>query len=86
VAAEATPLHTASERVVKPQSRLVLGQLRRRGDDGLTPRQALDSVGVYRLSGRILELRQAGYSITTTRSRGGYAIYRLVGEPEERAA
>ena len=34
---------------------------------GITPREAYDNLGIYRLSARIWELRDAGYPITTNR-------------------
>lgn len=37
----------------------------------LTPLQALQKFGTLRLSGRVLELRQAGYDIKTTIVRRG---------------
>jgi hypothetical protein len=37
----------------------------------LTPLQALKSFGTLRLSGRVLELRQAGYDIKTTLVKRG---------------
>lgn len=37
----------------------------------LTPLQALNKFGTLRLSGRVLELRQAGYDIKTTIVRRG---------------
>lgn len=48
----------------------------------LTPLQALDLFGCFRLSGRILELREAGMPIETTmrETAGGARVaeYRLV--------
>jgi hypothetical protein len=37
----------------------------------LTPLQALNRFGTLRLSGRVLELRQAGYDIKTTLVKRG---------------
>lgn len=55
---------------------------------GLTPLQALQKLGVYRLSGRIFDLRSMGYDIITlekevNNAHGGtsrVAEYRLVKE------
>ena len=49
--------------------------------DGMT---ALQRFNCWRLSGRILELRQAGYAITTTmvttRTGKRVAVYRMAGQ------
>ena len=43
----------------------VLDWLKRHGD--ITPMDAWNELGVYRLSGRIFDLRQMGYNIKTGR-------------------
>lgn len=66
---------------IKPQTRLVLALLRI-NPHGLTALDALENGAGFRLSGRILELRQAGYPIvtdwTTTMAGARIARYRLV--------
>lgn len=49
--------------------------------DGITGMDALRDAGIYRLSGRILELRQAGYEIRCDRSEG-FGRYRLIEQLE----
>lgn len=49
----------------------------------LTPLEALDSYGCFRLGARILELRQEGYEIKTTMVKNGnkrYASYSMEGK------
>lgn len=48
-------------------------------DEGqeLTPIQALNSFGCFRLASRICNLRKKGYAIESER-RNGYAVYRMV--------
>ena len=61
-----------------------------RANGSVTPLEALNSFGCYRLGARIFDLRQEGYRIKTTMiqetDRHGepmrYARYFLVGEPE----
>jgi hypothetical protein len=65
---------------VKPQARTVLAMLRT-FPGGITGLDALRDAHVYRLAGRILELRQLGYEITTDRSEG-FGRYRLVEQLE----
>lgn len=45
----------------------------------ITPLEALDAFGCYRLAARISDLRKQGYSIITDRSNDDahYAIYRM---------
>lgn len=65
---------------LKPSTARVLVLLRRAGPVGLTPIEALDMGGGLRLSGRVLELRQAGYDIETcweTKHGRTYARYVL---------
>lgn len=71
----------ASEDAVKRQTRQVLDLLRVH-PDGITGLDALRDAGVYRLSGRILELRQAGFDITCDRS-DGYGRYVLREAPRQ---
>ena len=58
----------------------VLVHLRKHGK--ITPLVALKTLGVYRLGGRIFDLRKAGHLIHTERAKGKspYAIYRLLKE------
>lgn len=48
----------------------------------ISPREALDAFGCFRLSGRISELRDDGYDILTITNGANYnyATYVLVGE------
>ena len=56
--------------------------------NGITPKTAYERYGIMRLSGRIYELRQKGYTITrddvTEKNRYGHTVtfarYRLVEE------
>ncbi len=71
--------------MVKPQTRLVLALLRTH-PDGLTPKEALEWGAGMRLSGRVLELRQAGYPVETeweTFGTARYARYVLHEKPEQ---
>ena len=71
---------------MKSQRQIILEHLRKRP---ITAMGAFDSLGVVNLSGRIAELRQAGYTIdndwTEARNRWGdktrFVRYRLVKEP-----
>lgn len=69
---------------MKPQTRDVLALLRDRGLQGVTPQDALEHVHTMRLAARISELREAGYTITSDKSKG-YGRYVLV-EAEQLAA
>ena len=64
------------------QNEMVLEHMRLYG--GITSMDAFRSYQITRLSGRIHELRQKGYKITTCKgkARNGaiYAVYRLEGE------
>ncbi len=66
---------------MKPGTRAVLALLREKGDEGVTPLDALDRVGSFRLGARIWELKAEGYPIETemARTAGGKRIarYRL---------
>ena len=65
---------------MKRQTRLILAMLRT-FPGGITGLDALRDAHVYRLAGRILELRQLGYDIRTDRSEG-FGRYRLVEQLE----
>jgi hypothetical protein len=71
---------------LKPQTKLVLGLLRIH-PEGLTALEALRYGAGFRLSGRILELRQAGYHVETewltTPNRARIARYVLRDEIEQ---
>ena len=75
---------------LKPSAIVVLELLRDRGAAGLSALEALDGGAGFRLSGRILELRQAGFDVATsweTTTRGArIARYRLVEAPVQIAA
>ena len=63
------------------QTKSVLGALRH---GPITPIEALDRFGCFRLAARIKNLRDAGYDIETervTENDKTYARYHLVGEP-----
>lgn len=66
---------------LKPQAKLVLALLRI-NPHGITALDALENGAGFRLAGRILELRYAGYNIetdwTTTMAGARIARYRLV--------
>jgi hypothetical protein len=73
---------------VKPSAVAVLAELRARGDSGLTWLEALHAGLGSRLSGRVLELREAGHEISSTyetvvTSTGSARVvrYRLVERP-----
>lgn len=62
-----------------PQNRMVLDALM--AGESLTPLDALDRFGVWRLAARIKELRDDGHAIVTYHETSGnkvYARYRLV--------
>lgn len=61
---------------LKPQTQAVLDLLRST-PEGITPIEALREVGTFRLSARVLELRRAGYPITSKSAGDGVWIYRL---------
>lgn len=64
---------------MKPQTAALLRLLRSR-PKGVTSIDVLEEIGSFRASGRILELRQAGYPIETTRERvpSGKVVARYV--------
>lgn len=65
----------------KPLTRteMTLEYMRRYGQ--ITPMDALEGSGCFRLSGRIFELRDQGYEIETIRNKKqGYATYILKEE------
>ena len=74
------------------QTAAVLDLLRSRGSKGVTPLDALEIVGSFRLAARISELRSAGYDIRTEKlvlpRRGGKIVARYVLEekPEQLTA
>ena len=45
--------------------------------EAITPIDALQMFGCFRLGARIYDLRQEGLSIRTNMSKAGYAIYRM---------
>ena len=49
----------------RTQCAAILALLRERGSEGLTPIDALNLVGSFRLGARIWDLRQEGYDIET---------------------
>ena len=66
------------------QTTLILRSLRLRGT--ITPLEALEEVGCFRLAARISDLRAEGYPIVTEWVESGgkrYARYRLNEEPEQ---
>lgn len=66
------------------QTEMILEYLKQ--GHSLTPLEALEKLNCFRLSGRILELRQAGYNIKTdTIENNGkhFASYRLIKFIEE---
>lgn len=72
---------------MKHSCEIVLALLRSRGPLGLTALEALENGGGFRLSGRILELRQAGFDIDTSWETGShgvrYARYTLHEKPTQ---
>lgn len=64
---------------LKPSARRVLAALQAAGSRGATTHELCQShVGGTRYSARLLELRKAGYRITTTYERKGSYRYVLV--------
>lgn len=67
---------------MKPGTRAVLDLLRQQGPHGVTPLDALASVGSFRLGARIWELKSLGYDIETELARmpsgKRVARYRLI--------
>ena len=65
------------------QTKLVLQELRRRGEAGLTPLEALDAVGSFRLAARISDAKALlgpdEYIVTRRATRNGktFAVYVL---------
>jgi hypothetical protein len=57
------------------QKRMIINHLRGNGD--ITPKDALELFGCFRLAARIAELRKEGWDISTFLTRQGYALYRL---------
>lgn len=61
------------------QTESILNHLR--SGKTLTPLESLELYGCFRLSGRIMELRQEGYNIVNeweTKGRKKYARYKLI--------
>lgn len=75
---------------LKPQTEACLRLLRERGGHGVTPLDALASLGSFRLGARIWELKAAGYTIdtrlVTMPSGARVARYVLREEPVQMAA
>lgn len=67
---------------MRGQNPAILRYLREHGS--ITPMEAINYLGILRLSGRILELRQAGYRIRTDRytTGGGAVVARYVLEEQ----
>jgi hypothetical protein len=65
---------------VKPSALATLRALRQRGPAGLTSLEAIREVGTNRVSGRVLELRAAGFDVEThwETTPGGARIARYV--------
>lgn len=59
---------------MKRQTALIAGHLKRH--KSITPMQALNQYGCFRLAARVKELREERWSIHTDMSEG-YATYRL---------
>jgi hypothetical protein len=68
---------------MKPQTRAVLALLRERGSRGVTPLDALEVVGSFRLAARVSELRAAGYDVRCDRT-SGFGRYELVENEQRR--
>lgn len=64
------------------QKDLILDMLKRWGDAGVTPAEALAEVGCFRLAARIAELRAEGHNIETKsyKTKGGAVVARYVLE------
>lgn len=60
----------------RTQCEMTLDYIERYGS--ITPLEALQAYGCFRLGARICDLRKAGYGIKTERSKDGYAIYSLI--------
>lgn len=58
----------------------LLELLRAQGEDGVTPLEALEHVGSFRLGARVYDLRRAGYNIETHHHRtpGGARVARYI--------
>jgi len=64
------------------QCRHLLELLRGAGEHGVSTLDPIYEHGILRRSGRILELREAGFSIETRPGPRGTAIYVLLAEPQ----
>jgi len=58
------------------QAEAILAHLK--AGNTITPIEALDKFGCFRLAARIIELRRDGYNIVTEGDKN-YAVYRLIG-------
>ena len=47
------------------QNELLLNELKERGQYGITPLEALQTIGTMRLSARVYDLKKKGYNITS---------------------
>lgn len=65
----------------------LLALLRERGAEGVTPLDALEHVGSFRLAARVNDLRKAGYDVRTqivrTSKGKSIACYTLAEKPEQ---
>lgn len=76
---------TTPAKPLTPQELRLVDELRRRGESGITPLEALDVGCGFRLSARIQNLRLNGYRIATRKARTVHgavvARYVLMGTP-----
>lgn len=72
------------------QADRVLALLQARGSEGLTPLDALDLAGCFRLAAVVWDLRAEGWDITTTMvespTGSRFARYHLIPPPVRQAA
>lgn len=66
------------------QCQRLLALLRERGSQGVTPLDALNTIGSYRLAARVWDLRAAGHNIETKPfyTSGGATVARYVLQDE----
>lgn len=77
-AAEANTTNHQNNNRKKSQKQLILDYLLEGNE--ITPRDALNKFGCFRLGARIAELREEGYYIRTSIPKGErYAVYTLEG-------
>lgn len=76
-AAEASTTHQENNNKKKSQKQLILDYLLEGNE--ITPIDALNKFGCFRLGARIADLKKDGYDIKTRIAKGGknYAIYTL---------